>query len=60
MIKMQAKMGDELIDYLADKLLEFVKSFYESELNDWSTNLQNIIKKILQLECKSRRLNLFI
>ena len=35
MIKMQAKMGDQLIDYMADKLLQFVKDFYDKELKKY-------------------------
>lgn len=44
MIKMQAKMGDQLIDYMADKLLTFVKAFYDKELADYQTKLTDLLK----------------
>ena len=45
MIKMQAKMGDQLIDYMADKLLEFVKAFYDKQLATYQQNLTDLLKK---------------
>lgn len=45
MIKMQAKMGDQLVDYMADKLLEFVKAFYEKQLAAYQQNLSDLLKK---------------
>jgi hypothetical protein len=45
MIKIQAKIGEQVVDEVATKLLEFVKSFYESQLKSWTADLQAIIKK---------------
>lgn len=45
MIKMQAKMGDKLIDYMADKLLEFIKAFYDKQLAEYKQNLADMLKK---------------
>lgn len=45
MIKMQAKMGDQLIEYMADKLLEFVKAFYDKQLAEYQRNLTDMLKK---------------
>lgn len=45
MIKMQAKMGDQLIDYMADKLLEFVKAFYDKQLASYQQSLTDLLKK---------------
>lgn len=45
MIKMQAKMGDKLIDYMSDKLLEFVKSFYDKQLATYQQNLADLLKR---------------
>ena len=44
MIKMQAKMGDQLIDYMADKLLDFVKAFYDKELASYQKHLTDLLK----------------
>jgi hypothetical protein len=44
MIKMQQKMGDKLIDYMAEKLLQFVKDFYDKQLVSYQENLANILK----------------
>lgn len=45
MIKMQAKMGEQLIDYMANKLLEFVKSYYDNALDDYQHAIANLLKK---------------
>ncbi len=45
MIKMQAKMGDQLVEYMADKLLEFVKAFYDKQLAKYQENLADLLKK---------------
>jgi hypothetical protein len=45
MIKMQAKMGDKMIDYMADKLLEFIKMFYDSQLASYQQTLADTLKK---------------
>lgn len=45
MIKMQAKMGDQLIEYMADKLLDFVKAFYDKQLANYQQNLADLLKK---------------
>ncbi len=45
MILMQAKMKDQLIEYMADKLLEFVKAFYNQQLLTYQENLANLLKK---------------
>lgn len=44
MIKMQAKMGDQLIDYMATKLLDFVKAFYDRELGLFQQKLADALK----------------
>lgn len=44
MIRMQAKMGDKLIDYMADKLLQFTKDFYDQQLAKYKDNIVNILK----------------
>ena len=44
MIKMQAKMGDKLVEYMADKLLEFVKTSYDQQLADYQKNLADLLK----------------
>ncbi|WP_020476487.1 hypothetical protein [Zavarzinella formosa] len=44
MIKMQAKMGDQLIDYMATKLLAFVEAFYDKELGNYQKNLADLLK----------------
>lgn len=43
MIKMQAKMGDQLVDYMAAKLLDFVKQFYDQQLASYQKNLAAIL-----------------
>ena len=45
MIKMQQKMGDQLVDYMADKLLEFAKQFYDDQVRIYYDNLANTLKK---------------
>ncbi len=45
MIKIQAKMEAQLVDYMADKLLEFAKAFYDKELANYQHSLVDIIKK---------------
>lgn len=45
MIKMQEKMGDQMVDYFADKLLEFIKAFYDSQLQEYKQELANLLKK---------------
>lgn len=45
MIKMQAKMGDQLVDYMASKLLEFVEQFYDGQLANYKTKLQALLKQ---------------
>lgn len=44
MIKMQAKMGDKMVDYMAAKLLEFVQSFYDEQLADYRTKLTSLLR----------------
>ena len=44
MIKIQAKMGDQLVDYMADKLLQFVKDFYDKELKNYQQKLADLLK----------------
>jgi hypothetical protein len=43
MIKMQAKMGDKMIDVFADTLMNFVKSFYEDQLKEYNENILSIL-----------------
>lgn len=45
MIKMQANMEDKLVDYMAQKLLDFTKSFYDSQLKNYQENIQDIISR---------------
>ena len=45
MIMMQKKLKDKLIDYIADKLLEFIEAFYDQQLKDWQHGLIDILKK---------------
>lgn len=45
MIKMQEKMGDQMVDYFADKLLEFIKSFYDSQLKEYQQELADLLRK---------------
>lgn len=45
MIKMQEKMGDKLVSYMADKLLEFIKTFYDDALMNYQQNLSDLLKK---------------
>jgi hypothetical protein len=44
MIKMQEKMGDKVIEYMADKLLEFVKAFYDQQLAAYQQSLEKALK----------------
>jgi hypothetical protein len=44
MIKIQQKMEGDMIDYMADKLLQFVKAFYDKQLESYQENLANILK----------------
>jgi hypothetical protein len=44
MIKLQQKMGDQMVDYMANKLLEFIKSFYDHELVAFQTDLASMLK----------------
>ncbi len=44
MIKMQEKMGDHLIDDMADRLLEFVKDFDDRQLANDQQNLADLPK----------------
>lgn len=44
MIKMQAKMGDQLVQYMADKLLAFVEQFYDEELASYQLKLAGLLK----------------
>lgn len=43
MIKMQAKMGDEMVDYFAEKLLQFLKSFYDDQLKNFNSKIADIL-----------------
>lgn len=45
MIKMQAKMGDQLVEYMADKLLDFVKAFYDKQFANYQQNLVDLLKE---------------
>ena len=46
MIKMQEKMQDKLDDYFADKLLQFMKDFYDRELIKFKDRMREIVKKM--------------
>ncbi len=50
MIKMQKKMGDQLAEFMADKLLEFIKAFYEDQLGKYKQNLTDLVKQIKPIE----------
>ena len=43
MIKMQEKMADKMVDYFAERLMEFLKSFYDQQLADFNDKIANII-----------------
>jgi hypothetical protein len=43
MIKIQEKMGDQLVEYIAAKLMEFVKSFYEKQLATYEQGLVKVL-----------------
>ncbi|GIL48998.1 hypothetical protein Vafri_5490 [Volvox africanus] len=45
MIKMQAKILDKELEYMAEKLLEFIKEFYDEELANWQNSLGDILTK---------------
>jgi len=45
MIMMQEKLKDKVIEYIADKLLEFIKAFYDQQLKDYQQGLIDILKK---------------
>ncbi|MGH9358297.1 MAG: hypothetical protein ACRD1O_03880 [Terriglobia bacterium] len=45
MIKMQAKMGEQMIDYMAAKLLDFIKAFYDTQLVEYQQALADVLKK---------------
>ncbi len=45
MIKMQSKMGDKMIEYMAEKLLDFIKDFYDKQLVKYQEALTDILKK---------------
>lgn len=48
MIKMQAKMGNQLVDYFAAKLLTFIQNFYDEQLGKYKQNLTELVKNIKQ------------
>ncbi|GLI71776.1 hypothetical protein VaNZ11_017115 [Volvox africanus] len=43
MIKMQAKILDRELDYMAEKLLQFIEQFYDEELAKWQNSLGDIL-----------------
>ncbi|HVI07294.1 MAG TPA: hypothetical protein VND65_03265 [Candidatus Binatia bacterium] len=45
MILMQKKMGDQLIEFMADKLLNFAKAFYNEQLKAYESGLIGIFEK---------------
>jgi hypothetical protein len=44
MIKMQSKIEGKMIEYMADKLLEFVEAFYDRELEEYQKDIGVIVK----------------
>ena len=44
MIKMQTKIGDKVADYIAEKLLQFIKDFYNKELKNYQQKLADLLK----------------
>lgn len=45
MIKMQQKMGDKLVEYFADQLLTFMKTFYDDQLLKFNQKLVDLFQK---------------
>jgi hypothetical protein len=45
MLAMQKKMGDKLVDYFANQLLNFAASFYDDQMKNFKTNMTNLLKK---------------
>ena len=44
MIKMQAKIGEKVVEYIAAKLLKFVETFYDKALADYRSGLTATLK----------------
>ncbi len=44
MIKVQEKMGDKMVEYFAEELLEFIKQFYDRELENYNKKLIEVLK----------------
>lgn len=45
MIKMQSKMSEQLMDYFAEQLLVFVKTFYDEQLGKVEERLAQLLRK---------------
>ena len=43
MIKMQEKMGDKLVQWMADQLFGFIVAFYKQELDDYQKQLEHAV-----------------
>lgn len=44
LVKMQSKMGDQMADFFAEKLFDFIKMFYQGQLDDFKKKLATIFK----------------
>lgn len=42
---MQSKMGEQMADYFAEMLFTFIKTFYQTQWNDFKGKLVNIFQK---------------
>lgn len=45
LVKMQSKMGDQMADFFAEKLFDFIKMFYQGQLDEFKEKLATIFKK---------------
>lgn len=45
LVKMQSKMGEQMADYFAEMLFTFIKTFYQTQWNDFKGKLVNIFQK---------------
>ncbi len=45
LVRMQSKMGDQMADFFAEKLFDFIKMFYQGQLDDFKEKLATLFKK---------------
>lgn len=43
MIKMQEKMAGQMVDYFSEKLMQFLKSFYDQQLADFNSKIADLL-----------------